>query len=164
MHRLLTCAALVATLALAACGSAGNETDTGAPARTNTIDVKHVNGVGDVLVDADGRALYTPDQEADGKILCTGECLSFWMPLDAASGKPTAADGAGSLDVIRRPDGDRQVAVNTKPLYTFSEDTPGKVTGDGFKDTFGGQSFTWHVVLADGRQSDAAGNGSGYGY
>jgi predicted lipoprotein with Yx(FWY)xxD motif len=167
MHRLLTCALVVASLTLAACGSGDDETSTGAPARANTIDVRHVDGIGDVLVDADGRALYTPDQEADGKILCTGECLSFWIPLDAGSGKPTAADGAGSFDVIRRPDGDRQVAVDTKPLYTFSEDTPGKVTGDGFKDDFDGQSFTWHVVKADGTKSDSDGGGGGrggYGY
>jgi predicted lipoprotein with Yx(FWY)xxD motif len=158
MHRLFTAAALAATLLIAACGS--DATDTGAPARDNAIDVRHVDGVGDVLVDASGHALYTPDQEANGKIRCVDECLSFWLPLEAGA-NPTAADGAGTLAVISRPDQTKQVTVDGKPAYSFSEDTPGKVTGDGFKDSFGGQKFTWHVLLAGGSKSDASSSGGG---
>ena len=33
-----------------------------------------------------------------------------------------------------------------KLLYSFMLDKPGKVAGDGFKDAFAGQRFTWHVV------------------
>jgi predicted lipoprotein with Yx(FWY)xxD motif len=167
MHRLLTLAVLAATLVVVGCGS--NESDTGAPARMNTIGIKHVDGMGDVLVDASGLALYTPDQESGGKIRCTGECTSFWLPVKAGSGAPTAADGTGKLDVIRRPDGTRQVGLGAKPLYTFVEDAPGKITGEGFRDDFGGQAFTWHVVLAGGGQADGGGStststGGGYGY
>jgi predicted lipoprotein with Yx(FWY)xxD motif len=164
MHRLLTLAAIAGTLILVGCGgSSSDTTDTGAPASMSTVGVKHVDGMGDVLVDASGLALYTPDQEANGKITCTGECTSFWLPLKAGSGKPT---GSGKLDVIRRPDGTRQVALAGKPLYTFVEDGPGKITGEGFKDDFAGKTFTWHVALADGGKSDgttSTGSG-GYGY
>jgi predicted lipoprotein with Yx(FWY)xxD motif len=167
MYRVLTPAAvLAAAIALAACGSSNSNDDSGAPARANTIEAQRVNGVGDVLVDASGHALYTPDQEADGKIRCTDGCTSFWLPLRPGAGMPTAADEVGPVDVIRRPDGTRQVTLNTKPLYTFSEDAPGKVTGDGFKDEFDGRSFTWRVLLANGGKSDGgSGSGSGaYGY
>ena len=158
MHRLFTAAALAATLLIAACGSDG--TDAGAPARDNAIDVRHIDGVGDVLVDASGHALYTADQEANGKIRCVDECLSFWLPLEAGA-NPTAADGAGEVALITRPDQTKQVTVDGKPAYSFSEDTPGKVTGDGFEDSFGGQKFTWHVLLADGGKSDASSSGGG---
>jgi predicted lipoprotein with Yx(FWY)xxD motif len=123
-----------------------------------------VNGVGDVLVDASGKALYTPDQEAGGMIRCVDQCVSFWQPLEAGA-KPTAADGAGTVAVITRPDQTKQVTVDGKPAYSFSEDAPGKVTGDGFKDSFGGQKFTWHVLLAGGDKSDASSSrGGGYSY
>ncbi|HEX5619416.1 MAG TPA: hypothetical protein VFX51_13410 [Solirubrobacteraceae bacterium] len=162
MHRLFTAAALAATLLIAGCGS--DATDTGAPARGDAIDVRHIDGVGDVLVDAAGHALYTPDQEANGKIRCVDECLSFWLPLEAGA-NPTAADGAGKLALVTRPDQTKQVTVNGKPAYSFSEDMPGKVTGNGFKDAFGGQKFTWHVLLAGGGTSDASSSRSGgYSY
>jgi predicted lipoprotein with Yx(FWY)xxD motif len=162
MHRLFTAAALAATLLIAACGS--GSTNASAPAHDNAIDVRHIAGVGDVLVDATGHALYTPDQEANGKIRCVGKCVSFWVPL-AAGTKPMAADGAGNVALITRPDQTKQVTVDGKPAYSFSEDTPGKVTGNGFKDSFGGQNFTWHVLLAGGGKSDAAStSGGGYSY
>jgi predicted lipoprotein with Yx(FWY)xxD motif len=162
MHRLFLAAALAATLLIAACGSSASTA--GAPARGNAVDVRHINGVGDVLVDANGNALYTPDQEANGKIRCVGDCMLFWLPLETGA-NPTAADGAGKLGLITRPDQTKQVTVNGKPAYSFSKDTPGKVTGDGFKDSFGGQGFTWHVLLAGGGKSDAASSGGGgYSY
>ena len=78
-------------------------------------------------------------------MLCTGACLSFWQPL-TVTGTPTGTSLHGKLGVLRRPDGRRQVTFNGKLLYSFKLDKPGKVTGDGFKDAFGGQSFTWHVA------------------
>jgi len=166
MHRLLPLAAIAGALILVGCGgsSTATTTDTGALARMSTVAVKHVDGMGDVLVDASGLALYTPDQESNGKIACTGKCTSFWLPLKAPAGAPT---GTEKLDVIRRPDGTRQVALGAKPLYTFVQDAPGKITGEGFKDDFAGKRFTWHVVLAGGGKSDGGGTSTGaggYGY
>jgi hypothetical protein len=37
-------------------------------ARPSTVSARVVDGVGTVLVDAHGAALYTPDQEADGTL------------------------------------------------------------------------------------------------
>jgi predicted lipoprotein with Yx(FWY)xxD motif len=47
---------------------------------------------------------------------------------------------------VRRPIGRRQVTYKGKLLYSFTLDKPGKVTGDGFADAFGGHKFTWHVA------------------
>jgi predicted lipoprotein with Yx(FWY)xxD motif len=174
MRRLLTCgAALAATLLLAACGSGGSsDSSDSAPtagAKT-TIAVKQVDGIGRVLVDSSGKALYTSDVEADGKVRCTGACTSFWIPLTLGSGTPTAAAGVGTPDVVERPDGTKQVTVDGKPLYTFSEDAPDKLEGNGFKDDFNGRHFTWSAALAGGKAagtSDGASKhspGNDYGY
>jgi predicted lipoprotein with Yx(FWY)xxD motif len=123
--------------------------------------------MGRVLVDRSGRALYTPDQEARGTVLCNGACTSFWKPLTTDGGAPTATADAGKLGTIARPDGTMQVTAGGKPLYTFVRDAPGKVTGNGFRDAFGGRRFTWRAVTAGGgtsSQSGGSGGGSrGYG-
>jgi predicted lipoprotein with Yx(FWY)xxD motif len=157
-----------AVLAIAACGGGGKTSSTAsAPASPATVSVRQLSGVGSVLVDRSGKALYTPDQEASGKILCDGTCTAFWKPLEAGAGKPTAGAGAGKLGVIKRPDGTMQVTSSGKPLYTFSEDSAGKVTGNGFSDDFGGRHFTWHVVNSSGQpssggQTKPAAGGGGY--
>jgi predicted lipoprotein with Yx(FWY)xxD motif len=159
MHRLLALAAVAATLTIAACGGSSNSDPAPAAAKTSdTIGVKQVAGIGRVLVDSSGLALYTPAQESNGMIKCTGSCTSEWRPV-AATGTPTAAAGAGKVDVIDRPDGARQVTLNGMPLYTFADDSPSHVTGNGDTDTFGGRDFTWHVVLAGGDTGTGTQNG-----
>ncbi len=165
MKRLPTSAAIVAAaLALGACGSSGDDNSdasSGAPASgAATVSVEHVDGVGDVLFDQEGLALYTPEQEADGKVLCTDSCEAFWKPLEPGSGTPAAEAGVARLAVIMRPDGTEQVTADGKPLYTFTEDSKGKVTGNDFSDDFGGQQFTWHAVLSDKTGTGSSGGGT----
>ena len=140
------------TLAISACGGSAQSGESAARAGGGdapTVSVKQVNGFGAVLVDDQGQTLYTPDQEADGKIRCTKSCTTFWDPLPAGTSAPTAGSAvSGRLAVIRRADdGTRQVTYGGKPLYRFTQDPgPGKVTGDNFMDDFDGTSFTWHAV------------------
>jgi predicted lipoprotein with Yx(FWY)xxD motif len=166
MNRLLVLLALAAALVLAACGGASKSTPS-APAGGTTIAVKSIDGVGDVLVDSAGKALYSSDVEAGGKVRCTGACTSFWKPLTVGSGTPKAAAAAGKVSVVKRPDGARQLAVDGKLLYTFSEDAPGKLEGNGFSDDFDGHHFTWKAVLAGGNAAGTASGaprGNDYGY
>jgi predicted lipoprotein with Yx(FWY)xxD motif len=142
-------AALATGIAFAASGGSGSAAQSGGA----TVSVKRVTGAGRILVDAKGRALYRSDQERRGMVLCDGACLSFWQPL-TVGGTPKGSSLPGTVAVVRRPDGRRQVTYNGRLLYSFKLDKPGKVTGDGFKDAFGGQKFTGHVVRP------TAGNGS----
>jgi predicted lipoprotein with Yx(FWY)xxD motif len=135
-------AALVLGIALAVAATSGGTSSGSSGA---TVSVKRLVGAGAVLVDAKGKALYRSEQERSGKVLCIGACLSFWQPL-TVSGTPKAKSLSGKLAVVRRPDGGRQVTYNGRLLYSFKLDKPGKVAGDGFKDAFGSQKFTWHVV------------------
>lgn len=163
MKRLLIAAVTVAAaLALAACGGSGGESDNASPASGNdtaTVSVEELGDAGSVLVDSAGQALYAADEEAESDVLCTDECTSFWMPLTIDAGAPTGDAVSGELGIAERPDGTRQVTLDGRRLYTFVEDEPGEVKGDGLSDAFGGQQFTWHVVGADG--STEGGNGDG---
>jgi predicted lipoprotein with Yx(FWY)xxD motif len=82
-------------------------------------------------------------------VVCTDACTSFWVPLTLDAGEPSG-DVSGMLGVVERLDGARQVTLDGRRLYTFVQDEPGEVTGEGFSDAFGGQQFTWHAVHADG--------------
>ncbi len=177
MKKLFTFGGLLAlAIMLAACGSSGGSNGGGSAAvapsggGTKTVSVANVGGTGRVLVDSHGNALYASDQEtAAGMVLCTGSCTSFWKPL-TVSGAPKGGPVAASLGVMKRPDGSHQVTYNGKLLYTFTQDGPGEVTGDGVRDAFNGQHFTWHVVTAGnatgsaGSTGGSGGRSGGYGY
>ena len=146
--------ALVVGIALAIAATGGGAASSGA-----TVSVKRIGGAGKVLVDAKGRALYSNDQERGSMVLCVGQCLSFWKPL-ISSGAPKGVSLPGKLGLAKRPNGSKQVTYRGKRLYTFTLDKPGKVTGDGFRDAFGGQKFTWDVVHAAKVDNDASEMGS----
>lgn len=70
--------------------------------------VATVDRVGDVLVDSQGDALYSPDQETGGKVLCTDACASIWIPLTLPAGEhrpdpPTSAPSSGSSGARTAP-------------------------------------------------------------
>jgi predicted lipoprotein with Yx(FWY)xxD motif len=167
MKRLLIAvAAVAAVLALAACGgSGGDSSESSATAPSNntaTVTVEEIGDAGRVLVDSAGNALYTSEEEAESDVVCTEACADFWIPLTIEEGAPTGDSVSGNLGVAERPDGTRQVTLDGQRLYTFAEDEPGEVTGDGFSDAFDGQQFTWHVVsVGSSADSDQGGGGDG---
>jgi predicted lipoprotein with Yx(FWY)xxD motif len=168
-------AAIAVALAISACGGGGGGSSGSSAAPmggADTVAVRQLTGLGSVLVDGAGKPIYTSDVEASGRIVCDGSCTVFWKPVTAAGGMPTGGAGAGKLGVIKRPDGKTQVTANGRPLYTFSEDSSGKATGDGFTDDFDGHHFTWHVVRSGGSTSGGSAGAAkpadrspgGYGY
>jgi predicted lipoprotein with Yx(FWY)xxD motif len=173
MKRLIIAlAAVVAVLALAACGGDGYGSSDPSPAAqsgddTATVSVEELGDSGHVLVDAAGRALYAADEEAAGSVVCTGACTSFWIPLTIDADAPSGDSLPSELGVIERGDGTWQVTFDGKRLYRFVQDEPGEVTGDGLSDAFDGQQFTWHVVsIGAAPDSDQGGGDTGgsFGY
>lgn len=190
---------LAAALAIAACGSSGSTSTpsagttpgSGSAATTNpaasgksqsTVSLKPVSGIGNVVVDHAGMAVYNSNQEPNtSKIVCTASagCTSFWKPLLVSGGKPAGSGNVGKLGTFQNPEGDTQVTINGVPVYTFVSDSAGKVTGNNYKDQFNGASFHWHVLIAGGKAAPASagpsgsssgsntstsGGGGGYGY
>jgi predicted lipoprotein with Yx(FWY)xxD motif len=149
--------ALGAALLLAVAGCGDDSSDDGSSASaagssTTTVSVEAIDGVGDVLVDSNGAALYTADQEMDGKVRCTDSCAATWIPLTLpGGGEPSGPDDVSDeLGVAQRPGGERQLTFGGQPLYSFADDpSAGQVTGDGLSDTFDGRLFSWQVATAD---------------
>jgi predicted lipoprotein with Yx(FWY)xxD motif len=147
---LSTATLVITALALSACGSSDGTTASTAAGSTPT----------GVLVDANGDALYSPSQEANGMIECTGSCEQIWKPV-TPDDAPASGNVTGKLGTVKRPDGSEQVTLDGAPLYTFAYDMiPGDVKGDGQQDTFDGTSFSWHAATPSGPAADRSGSNS----
>lgn len=105
------------------------------------------SGLGEIVVDADGRTLYgfTPD-EAGGEPTCYDQCADSWPALTAADGF-TVGEGLDQSEfttVARTDDAGDQIKFGVYPLYYFASDSAsGQTNGQGI----GGK---WYVVGADG--------------
>jgi len=171
--RLLATAA-VASLALAACGSSsksgsGSTATTVAPttvantevttttagsssAAATTVAVAQNSTIGKkILVDSKGLTLYVWDNDkTPGQSSCdaSSQCAAAW-PAFYVTGTPTYGAGlsASMFSTITAPNGQKQLAVNGKPLYYWIQD---KATGDAK-----GQNInSFYVVGADGKKID----------
>jgi predicted lipoprotein with Yx(FWY)xxD motif len=97
---------------------------------------------GTVLASGRGLTLYyySEDKRGSGKSVCTATCATAWPPLAAPVKAPRGVRLPGSLGVITRPNGVKQVTLNGYPLYFYVGDkSPGQATGNGI----GG---SWHVI------------------
>jgi predicted lipoprotein with Yx(FWY)xxD motif len=169
---LLTLAAVaLVAIGVAACGGSNNSSDSASAAAnttgggSDTVSTKSISGVGTVLVDSQGQALYTNNQDSAMNVACTGSCTAIWVPLMApSSGQPTSSDQAvqAKLDMVKSK-GSSQVTFGGMPLYSFVQDSPGQVTGNGFTDNFGGTSFTWTVASTGQASSSANGTNTSSG-
>ena len=149
----LAIVAVALAIVLAACGGDEGEESASAAdagAASGVVSIQDVDGM-DVLVDAEGRTLYTADVERR-EILCTDACTSFWDPTGASEQQARSASSDLGLDlgVVERPDGEEQLTLDGLPLYTFTEEDPGQLEGDGFVDDFEGTHFEWEVAAAPG--------------
>jgi predicted lipoprotein with Yx(FWY)xxD motif len=106
-------------------GTTSNTTTTSA---ADIIQTKTASNVGQYLADSNGNALYTYGADTQGKSNCDGACLYNWPIYDASSAPATLP---ANVTVITRSDGGKQYAYKSMPLYTFTSDSKGQVTGDG---------------------------------
>jgi predicted lipoprotein with Yx(FWY)xxD motif len=161
-----TAVAAAAALAVAACGSGGGgsaSTATSKPATGGTMTVSVAKtGLGQVLVDAQGRTLYLFKKDSGTKSACVGACAAAWPPLRSA-GKPTAGSGASASEVATtaRSDGKPEVTYNGHPLYLFTGDKqPGDTNGQGVS-AFGGG---WFALSPAGNEVSGPAQSTSNGY
>jgi predicted lipoprotein with Yx(FWY)xxD motif len=86
-----------------------------------------------ILVDAKGLPLYYYQADTRKKSQVSGVLAQLWPAL--VSAKPTAVGVKGNVVSLKQADG-RQVAYNGHFLYTFVDDSPGHVTGQGVSNFF----------------------------
>ena len=106
------------------------------PLKTATVSA------GKTLTGEDGKTLYffKADTKGSGKSTCNADCATNWPPytLEADETLDQAADVTGTVTMITRDDGTKQVAYNGWPLYYFKGDAnAGDANGQNI-DAFGG--------------------------
>jgi predicted lipoprotein with Yx(FWY)xxD motif len=146
----VSAAALAAVLLAAGCGGSAG-TGSGHPnGQRVTVTVMSVPGVGEVLVNSAGYALYMFEPDGHRQVTCTGVCAATWPPLKLPSGAvPAAGTGVkpALLGTDRDPEGGEVITYDGWPLYTYTGDVePGQATGQGI-DLNGG---AWYVLRASG--------------
>jgi predicted lipoprotein with Yx(FWY)xxD motif len=149
--RLLGAAAVPLILVLAACSGGGGATaspTTAAPSVAPTVAPStaaspsaaasptgsesasseyplKASADGTYLTGADGKSLYVfgKDTKDSGTSACTGGCATNWPPYEADETDEVEAEGAsGTLSIVTRDDGSKQLAYNGMPLYYFAGD------------------------------------------
>lgn len=175
----LAAAAVVAALALAACGGGqpaapaappapaqtGQGAQTGQAGQGVRIGTASSASLGTIVVGPDGRTLYRFDKDTTSPPTsnCYDACATAWPPLLAPGGQQPTADGvdAGLLGTVARKDGSMQVTLAGSPLYYYAKDTAaGQTTGH---DVNG----VWFAVTPTGAKASSApapapSGGSGY--
>jgi predicted lipoprotein with Yx(FWY)xxD motif len=86
-----------------------------------------------ILVDAKGLPLYTYRPDTATQSLVTGQLAALWPAL--VSNAPTSNGLTGTVAVVTTGNG-HQVSYNGHFLYTFIQDSPGHVTGQGVQNFF----------------------------
>ena len=86
-----------------------------------------------ILVNAEGLPLYYYQADKATKSQVSGALAQLWPAV--VSTKPTASGVKGKVASVKQADG-RQLTYNGHFLYTFVDDTPGHVTGQGVSDFF----------------------------
>ena len=107
---------------------------------TVQIDVSVRADLGQFLVDGKGMTLYLFRNDETGKSNCNGQCAMLWPPL-LAGGHNLAGEGViGTIGVIERTDGTKQLTYAGMPLYYYPGDkNPGEANGQGI-------NGVWFVV------------------
>ena len=137
----------VIALIIAGCGSGGGGSSSrAAPAASSGTGAGLTaasTSLGKIVVGPSGRTLYLFSKDSGMKSNCAGACASNWPPYTASS-KPSAAGGisAGSINLVKRADGAKQVTLDGHPLYYFAGDqAAGQLNGQGVNE-FGAKWFT----------------------
>jgi predicted lipoprotein with Yx(FWY)xxD motif len=163
----------LAVLAAVAVGcGGGGATAASAPPKTASGQAATVGisstGIGQILVNSQGRTLYLFKADQGTKSACTGACAGAWPPL-LVNGKPTLGKGinASLVGTATRPEGTTQLTYNGHPLYLFAQDQKaGETNGQGVS-AFGA---AWFALNSAGNQvsakpsSSSTSGGGGLGY
>lgn len=125
--------------------------NTGSQTSSNSVFlVKSNPTLGQYLTDPNGKPLYTYNADTSGVSNCTGSCLASWPPYLQTATLPSLPTG---VSTIKRTDtGATQYTYNGLPLYYFTGDSNGQVTGNGV------QNFA--VATPNSRASSSSNNPS----
>lgn len=154
-HTVPAALGLALVLSAAACSTTSEDTATPAattqpaPAATATADLSTAStDLGQLVVDGSGMTVYyfTADTPGSGESACTGDCLTAWPPVHPTGSAPVVDGVTGEVATITGADGEAQVTIDGRPVYTFAGDTAaGDTAGQGVDDA-------WFAVAPEGAE------------
>ncbi len=126
-------------------GGGGQKQGSGGSGSGSVVEVTDTE-YGEILVDSDGRTLYSFDKESTDRSECFGACAEAWPPF-YTKGEPRAGKGAmQDLLGITDHEGKDLVTYDGHPLYYYVNEGPNEVLCQGVEE-FGG---LWLVVAPSG--------------
>jgi predicted lipoprotein with Yx(FWY)xxD motif len=156
-------AVFAAGVLVAACSSSGGagataSTPASAPASGSVTIEAHSGPLGTFLTDSSGKSLYMFASDTSTKSSCTGQCLTYWPPLDGAAKAGSGITGS-KLGTINAG-GAKQITYGGHPLYYYAGDSKaGDTSGQG-SNNFGAK---WWLLAPTGKPITAASSGAGGG-
>jgi predicted lipoprotein with Yx(FWY)xxD motif len=142
--------AVAPTTSSAAAGPTATTPSTPAT-KSISLSVRALPTVGAVLVDAEGRTLYTFAPDNHSKVTCVSSCATLWPPLklpsgDTATGPPQLK--ASLLSSDPDPEGGSVVTYSGWPLYTYAADSAAGEDNGQAIEADGGR---WYVIAPSGK-------------
>ncbi|QRY52703.1 COG4315 family predicted lipoprotein [Mycolicibacterium septicum] len=118
------------------------------PVAPQPVLAKEASDLGEIVVDAQGMTVYAFQGDTPASSGCGEGCLQKWPAVLAPDPLPAQVPGVeGVLGVYLRPDGTRQLTLNSRPLYTFVQDkAAGQHNGVGKQLS----NSKWGVMQSDG--------------
>jgi predicted lipoprotein with Yx(FWY)xxD motif len=115
------------------------------------ISSRTIPGLGAVLVNAEGRTLYTFAPDKGKNVTCVSACAAVWPPASLPSGQKPVAVGLVKQSLLGSnpdPSGGRVITYAGWALYTYVTDTaPGQATGQALNLNGG----LWYVISPSGK-------------
>jgi predicted lipoprotein with Yx(FWY)xxD motif len=155
--RLAAVTVLAAGLAVAAAGCGGSAKPAASSQSSVTVDARSLGGMGTVLVEPSGQALYMFTKDSHQHVTCTGLCAATWPPLKLSSGEHIVAGSgvkSGLLSSAADPAGGRVVSYDGWPLYSYDGDQPGQANGQALNLNGG----FWYLIRPSGQPLNPGSN------
>lgn len=116
-----------------------------------TVSAATVPGLGVILVNSQGRTLYTFAPDKKSKVTCVGSCASVWPPVTLSAGAAPAAAKQLKASLLASdpdPSGGKVVTYAGWPLYTYVGDSAAGTASGQAKNLKGG---FWYVITPAGK-------------
>jgi predicted lipoprotein with Yx(FWY)xxD motif len=120
------------------------------PISTPMVKLTNVSGLGEILTDENGLALYFFTRDAENESNCEGNCINNWPIFHIENLEIEGNLLSADFGNIIRGDGKKQTTYKGWPLYYFNGDAnPGDINGEGVNNVWFVAKEDYSIFLVD---------------